>query len=114
MLSLVSILSSDNIFVNVNDKRDQALTAHAKFYSQFGDHLTLLNVYEAFCKTDRPKVWSHDNFLNFRNLQYSREVRSQLLEICEKCDITVTSCGSNLDQVSFQNHFFKQRNKNLI
>lgn len=56
MLSLVSILSSDNIFVNVNDKRDQALTAHAKFHSQFGDHLTLLNVYKAFCKTDRPKV----------------------------------------------------------
>lgn len=74
MLSLVSILSSDNIFVNVNDKRDQALTAHAKFYSQFGDHLTLLNVYKAFCKTERPKVRylqicipSHDGFFYWKS-----------------------------------------------
>lgn len=48
------------------------------------------------------QTWCHDNYLNLRNLQYAQEVRSQLLEICERCNITPSSCGSNLDQVSFQ------------
>lgn len=60
------------------------------------------------------QVWSHDNFLNFRNLQYAREIRSQLLEICEKCDIALTSCGSNLDQVSFSLYLNKKTKKKLI
>lgn len=51
-------------------------------------------------------MWCHDNFLNARNLQYAREVRAQLLEICERCDIEPTSCGSNLDQVKKKTFFF--------
>lgn len=88
-------------YTNIHDseRRGDALIAHAKFENEFGDHLTLLNVFKAYLKCDRPKTWCHDNFLNSRNLKYAVEVRNQLKEICLRGNLEVSSCGSNLDQV---------------
>lgn len=99
MLSLVAILSGENIFVSSIEKREQAALAHAKFESKQGDHLMLLNVYKAFEKTEKIKLWCHDNFLNTRNLLYARDVRNQLLEISQRLSLQVTSCGNDMDQV---------------
>ncbi|XP_011197201.2 ATP-dependent RNA helicase DHX33 [Bactrocera dorsalis] len=99
MLSLVAVLSGENVFVSSNEKRELAALAHAKFTSKHGDHLTLLNVFSAFLKTEKVKLWCHDNFLNTRNLSYAREVRKQLQEIVERLDLPLNSCGNNQDQV---------------
>lgn len=99
ILSLVAMLSCDNIFVIPSEKREIALTAHSKFDSKYGDHLRLLNVYRGFSQTEKQKTWCNENFLNLRNLVYARDVRRQLEEICLRCEMKITSCGSNLDQV---------------
>lgn len=101
MLSIVAILSGESIFIQMHDheKRADALTAHAKFHHQHGDHLTLLNVYRAFQSAERAKMWCHENYLNSRNLIYARDVRNQLSEICERLELPLTSCGAELDQV---------------
>ncbi|XP_067621599.1 ATP-dependent RNA helicase DHX33 [Eurosta solidaginis] len=99
MLSLVAVLSGENVFVSSKEKREIAALAHAKFTSKHGDHLTLLNVINAFLKTEKVKLWCHDNFLNTRNLSYAREVRKQLVEIVERLNFPMNSCGSNQDQV---------------
>ncbi|XP_012155237.1 putative ATP-dependent RNA helicase DHX33 isoform X2 [Ceratitis capitata] len=99
MLSLVAVLSGENVFISSNEKRELATLAHAKFTSKYGDHLTLLNVFSAFLKTEKVKLWCHDNFLNTRNLTYAREVRKQLEEIVERLDLPLNSCGNNHDQV---------------
>lgn len=56
ILSLVAVLSGENIFISQTEKREQAALAHAKFESKYGDHLTFLNVYQAFQKTEKIKV----------------------------------------------------------
>lgn len=56
ILSLVSVLSGENVFISSVEKREQAALAHAKFTSKHGDHLTLLNVFNAFLKTEKIKV----------------------------------------------------------
>jgi len=100
MLSLVAIISGESVLIKPNnERRDQAALAHAKFESKFGDHLTLLNIYKAFSKTEKIRLWCTDNFLNSRNLLYARDVRSQLEEICNRCELKITSCGQNLDKV---------------
>ncbi|XP_052850765.1 ATP-dependent RNA helicase DHX33 isoform X2 [Drosophila gunungcola] len=91
ILSLVSVLSSDHVFVSNSDKNEMAALAHAKFQSKHGDHLTLLNVFNAFCKTEKPKMWSHDNYLNLRSLTYARNVRRQLAEISERLNLVFNS-----------------------
>ncbi|XP_002065076.3 ATP-dependent RNA helicase DHX33 [Drosophila willistoni] len=96
MLSLVAVLSSDNIFVVHTEKSELAALAHAKFQSKHGDHLTLLNVFNAFQKTEKPKVWCHDNFLNLRNLTYARNVRNQLADISTNIGLTLSS-GANVE-----------------
>lgn len=47
MLSVVALLSSENIFLSTADKPD-AMNAHRKFQSSYGDVITLLNVFKAF------------------------------------------------------------------
>ena len=56
MLSLVAVMSSENILINSVDKKELAALAHAKFTSKHGDHMTLLNVFAAFQKTEKLKV----------------------------------------------------------
>ncbi|EDV99052.1 ATP-dependent RNA helicase DHX33 [Drosophila grimshawi] len=100
MLSLVAALSSDNVFIGHTDKSELAALAHAKFQSKHGDHLTLLNVFSTFQKTEKPKIWCHDNFLNIRNLTYARNVRNQLAEISGRLNLAINSCGGdNVDAV---------------
>lgn len=99
MLTIVSVLSSENIFYTPQNKLEQALQARQKFTSTYGDHITMLNVFRSFNNASNKKQWCFDNFLNYRNLNYAKEVRLQLAEICRKCEIPTSSCGSNMDPV---------------
>lgn len=104
-LSIIALLSGEEIFLNNihdTDRRGDALTAHAKFENEYGDQLTLLNVFKAYAKCERPKTWCHDNFLNTRNLGYALEVRNQLSEICTRMDLEFSSCGNKYDQVNYK------------
>lgn len=56
MLSLVAVLSGENVFHSSNEKREQVALAHANFQSKHGDHLTLLNIFSAFLKIEKTKV----------------------------------------------------------
>lgn len=53
---MVAVLSSENIFHTPLHKRDEAIKVKQKFVSPVGDHLTLLNVFKAFCKAPLKKV----------------------------------------------------------
>ncbi|CAK1603285.1 unnamed protein product [Parnassius mnemosyne] len=98
-LSLVAVLSSENIFHMPIHKRDEALKVKQKFVSPLGDHVTLLNVFKAFCKAPLKKQWCKENYLNHKNLSYAYEIRQQLLNVCQRLNMTVTSCGTAMDQL---------------
>ncbi|XP_048487139.1 ATP-dependent RNA helicase DHX33 [Plutella xylostella] len=98
-LSLVAILSSENVFHAPMHKREEALKVKQKFVSPLGDHITLLNVFKAFCKATLKKQWCKENYLNHKNLTYACEVRQQLLKICQRFNLTVSSCGQAHEQV---------------
>lgn len=105
MLSIVSILSGETIFYLSEDpdKRVEALKAHARFESIHGDHLTLLNVYNEFKKIDRCRTFCHENYLHCRNLEYARDVRRQLSDICGRLQLESSTCGNDFDQVNYLN-----------
>lgn len=101
MLSIVAVLSGEQIFYEPQDPelKAKASLAHAKFESTHGDHVTLLNVFRAFTKCDREKSWCHENCLNFRNLNYARDVRKQLSAICEQLGLELNTCEDDMDKV---------------
>lgn len=68
MLTIVSLLSGESVFVNTLQNREEAMESHKKFFSSEGDHITLLNVYHAFKSFKTQKV----SYLSLHQLFYHR------------------------------------------
>lgn len=69
------------------------------FNSPEGDHVVLLNIFRQYQSTKQKKVWCHENFLHYRNLQYGSEVRQQLAALAERANLESASCGTNTEQL---------------
>ncbi|CAG9814092.1 unnamed protein product [Phaedon cochleariae] len=100
-LTVISLLSSESILLNPPNRREQARNVRQKFCSAYGDHITHLNIYREFNNVGQSnkRNWCHEHFVNMRNILHAREIRNQLEEICKKADMTLTSCGSQMDQL---------------
>lgn len=121
ILSLVAVMSSESVYNLPQENRDKHLENHRKFESPHGDHLSLLNVYREFQNKGFRKLWCFENSLIARNLLYAKEIRAQLSDICDKCNIPMSSCGTDTDQVRkclltglFGNTAERQRDKKYI
>ena len=65
-------------------------TARRKFAVEEGDHLTLLNVYQAFVtKGKKESKWCKDNCLNFKSMSRAVSIRNQLRRYLERFGINV-------------------------
>ena len=82
VLSLTAMLSVPNPFMRPRDVAKQADEAKAQFAHVDGDHLTLLNAYNAWKSKGMDQQWAYSNFLNQRSLQSADNVRTQLERIC--------------------------------
>lgn len=80
-LVIVAMLNVPNIFVRPRDSGDQADAAKKKFQHNDGDHLTLLKAYQAFVKNGMDTDWCYKNFLNFRALKQTYDIKNQLERI---------------------------------
>jgi len=69
VLSIVSMLSVPNIFHRPKDQQADADHSKKKFIHQDGDHLTMLNAYNAFMSKGMNNDWCWDNYLNYRALK---------------------------------------------
>ena len=56
MLSVVAMLCVDSVLFTPHNKRDLALAARSKFNSPDGDHMMLLNIYQAYKAAKGSKV----------------------------------------------------------
>ncbi|SLM41517.1 atp dependent rna [Lasallia pustulata] len=65
-------------------------TARHKFAVEEGDHLTLLNVYQAFVtRGKKDSKWCRDNYLNYKSMTRAVSVRAQLKRHLERFGINV-------------------------
>ena len=53
---MVSMLSVDSVVFVPRNKKEAVATAHRKFVSEDGDHMTLLNIYRAYKSNKGNKV----------------------------------------------------------
>lgn len=122
ILTIVSLMSSESILITPPTKREHAATVRQKFHSPLGDHITLLNIFREFANVGQNvRSWCHENFLHMRNLLQAREIRAQLEEICRKQGFSISSCGSQMNQIRkclltglFMNIAELQRDKQYI
>ncbi|KAG0381066.1 DEAH-box ATP-dependent RNA helicase prp22 [Mortierella sp. AD032] len=86
VITIVAMLSVEEPFYlpRQEEEQDAAREAHAKYYHQSGDHVTLLNVYETWRDADYSKDWCHKNYFNLRQLRMAKNIRSQLKDIVNR------------------------------
>ncbi|KAF7494155.1 ATP-dependent RNA helicase DHX8 [Sarcoptes scabiei] len=93
-LTVVSMLSVQNVFYRPKDKQALADGKKAKFNQAEGDHLTLLAVYNAWKNNKLSTAWCYENFVQVRTLKRTQDVRKQLLGIMDRHHLDVISCGT--------------------
>ena len=78
ILSIIAMLNVPVPFLRPAHDKKRADDAKAQFDNDNGDHLTLLNVYNAWKQNGEDNKWAFNNYLNGRNLRQAENVREQL------------------------------------
>nr|XP_022918473.1 ATP-dependent RNA helicase DHX8 [Onthophagus taurus] len=99
ILTIVSMLSVQNVFYRPKDKQAIADQKKAKFNQPEGDHLTLLAVYNSWKNNKFSNAWCYENFVQIRTLKRAQDVRKQLLGIMDRHKLDVVSAEKNTVRV---------------
>jgi ATP-dependent RNA helicase DDX35 len=79
-----------NIWFHHDGEKKKMETARRKFAVEEGDHLTLLNVYQAFVTKGRKEAkFCHDNYINFKSMMRAVSIRAQLKRYVERFGVKV-------------------------
>lgn len=92
ILTVVAMLSVQNVFYRPKDKQATADQKKAKFFQPEGDHLTLLAVYEAWKNAKFSNPWCYENFIQARSMRRAQDVRKQLLQIMDRYGLFEVNC----------------------
>lgn len=84
ILSIVAMLSVQNVFYRPKEKQAQADSKKAKFHQPEGDHLTLLTVYNGWKGSKFSNPWCYENYIQARSMRRAQDVRKQLLGIMDR------------------------------
>ncbi|KAG9000108.1 DEAH-box ATP-dependent RNA helicase prp22 [Tulasnella sp. JGI-2019a] len=99
ILSIVAMLSVQNVFYRPKEKQAQADSKKAKFHQPEGDHLTLLTVYNGWKASKFSNPWCYENFIQARSIRRAQDVRKQLLGIMDRYKHDVVSAGKDYNSV---------------
>lgn len=84
ILSIVSVLQSDNIFYNPNNLREKIEKIRERYLDPISDHLSLRNIFMEYKKANNREKFCKENFLNDKALAKSMEIYNQLKTYLEK------------------------------
>lgn len=99
MLTIAAMTSlQGSVWFYHDDQKKATDSARRKFAVEEGDHLTLLNVYQAFVtKGKKEAKWCRDNYLNYKSMTRAVSIRNQLRRYLERFGINVTESLSAPD-----------------
>ncbi|CEI65354.1 putative ATP-dependent RNA helicase DHX35 [Fusarium venenatum] len=91
MLTIAAMTSlGGSVWFSHEGERKKMETSRRKFAVEEGDHLTLLNAYQAFVTKGRKEAkFCHDNNLNYKSMSRAVSIRAQLKRYLERFSINV-------------------------
>lgn len=101
ILTIAAMTSlNGSVWFHHEGERKKMETSRRKFAVEEGDHLTLLNAYQAFVtKGKKEAKFCHDNNLNYKSMTRAVSIRAQLKRYLERFNINVDeSLGVNHQQ----------------
>jgi pre-mRNA-splicing factor ATP-dependent RNA helicase DHX16 len=89
VLSILAMLQEGpSIFYRPKQQAMEADARHAHFSrGGVGDHIALLNIWNEFVEADFSFVWARENYLQIKSLNRVRDVRDQLVRLCERIEV---------------------------
>jgi ATP-dependent RNA helicase DHX8/PRP22 len=99
VLTIIGMLSAQNIFYRPKEKQGQADQKKAKFHQPEGDHLTLLAVYEGWKAAKFSNPWCFENFIQARSMRRAQDVRKQLVAIMDRYKLDLVSAGRDYTKI---------------
>ena len=109
IVSIVSLLQSDNIFYNPTQKKEIIEKVREKFIDPTSDHITLRNIFKEYKKVSNKEQFCRENFLNDKALAKTVEIYKQLVGYLKKMKIN----EYKLDQEKEMNDKIEQIDKYL-
>lgn len=107
-ITLLSMLSCENLYINPIDKRKEAKRQHKLFVDNSGDHLTLIRVFDAFVKANDKEKFCYNNFFNLRALEYAVNVRKQLVDVANEMNVILN------EEDESENPEMKEQNMKML
>ena len=102
VLSVVAMLSVPPVLHRPRDAQKDADWAHRNFQVTEGDHLTMLNVFEAYREAKAnygdAAQWCRENFLNARALKSAEDIKEQLKRNLTKVGGQLVSDSRNVSE----------------
>ncbi|KAM0922382.1 hypothetical protein ACQ4PT_006213 [Festuca glaucescens] len=101
VVTIAAMLSAGNaVFYRPKDKQVHADTARQAFHAgNVGDHVGLLNVYNAWKESGYSPQWCRENFVQSRTMKSARDVRDQLEALLERVEIEPCSGAGDLSAI---------------
>ncbi|ODA78792.1 hypothetical protein RJ55_06176 [Drechmeria coniospora] len=99
MMTIVSMLSVPNVFYRPKERQDEADAQREKLWVHESDHLTYLQVYQAWRANGYSDGWCIKHFLHAKSLRRAKEIREQLLDIVKMQKMELRSCGIDWDVI---------------
>ncbi|ESK97822.1 deah (asp-glu-ala-his) box polypeptide 35 [Moniliophthora roreri MCA 2997] len=93
ILTIAAMTAVQDVFV-IRDGGPGALDEleRRKFTAEEGDHLTLLNAYNAFTRYGRSSGWCKNHALSFRAMSRAVSIRAQLKKYMQRFNLPLESC----------------------
>jgi HrpA-like RNA helicase len=91
---IVALLSVEEFIIVPRSEKRKEIAAKSlqKFLDSSGDHITYLNMYQAWKASGFSKDFCSDNFLHFRALTAARNVLEQLINVMRHHKLHYSSC----------------------
>ncbi|XP_044029616.1 ATP-dependent RNA helicase DQX1 [Siniperca chuatsi] len=91
LLTIAAMLTAPSCFVTAEPSREEAAVTHWRpLMHTEGDHMTLINIYNAFIEHNQDEAWCTTNFLSHAALQLAVVIRAELLEVMQRIELPVS------------------------
>jgi pre-mRNA-splicing factor ATP-dependent RNA helicase DHX16 len=98
VLSILAMLQEGpSLFYRPKQQAMEADARHAHFSrGGVGDHIALLNIWNEFVEAEFSFVWARENYLQIKSLNRVRDVRDQLVRLCERIEVDLSTSSDHI------------------
>lgn len=99
VLTIAAMMQVQHVFTLPSRAKSQAETRRRMFCVYEGDHLTMLNVYNAFIRYNKNSRWCQENFLSYKGLCHAVSIRERLKRLLTRFKVKLVSCDDDPEPV---------------